>query len=96
LRENFTDFEKQVYDYIKEQGEVLVHNLPKKMMGAIPGLKNAGFLKTYRKPTNPWASKKQTFVKALEKKEGRGYLPLFMYTYAATATIIMAMTATAA
>jgi len=51
LRENFTDFEKQVYDYIKEQGEVLVHNLPKKMMGAIPDLKNAGFLKTYRKPT---------------------------------------------
>ena len=70
MRENFTDFEKQVYDYIKEQGEVLVHNLPKKMMGAIPDLKNAGYLKTYRKPTNPWASTKQTFVKALEKKEG--------------------------
>jgi hypothetical protein len=37
------------------------------MWGAIPNLKNAGLLETYKKPTAPWASKKHTFVKILEK-----------------------------
>ena len=46
-----------------------VSDMPKKMWGAIPNLKNAGLVKTYRKPTTPWASKKQTFVKAFEKSD---------------------------
>jgi hypothetical protein len=61
-----TSFENKVYDFIKDQGEVLVSNLPKNMMGAIPNLKNAGRVITYKKPTVQWASKKQTFVKAIE------------------------------
>ena len=39
------------------------------MWGAIPNLKTAGLVKTYKKSTTPWASKKKTFVKALEKSE---------------------------
>ena len=62
-----TEFEKKTYDYIKEQGEVLVSNIPKRMWGAIPNLKNAGLVKTYKKPTTQWASKKQTFVQVLEQ-----------------------------
>ena len=53
-----TEFEKKTYDYIKEQGEVKVSNIPKMMWGAIPNLKNAGLVETYRKPTTPWASKR--------------------------------------
>jgi hypothetical protein len=61
-----TEFEKKTYDYIKEQGEVKVSNIPKMMWGAIPNLKTAGLVETYKKPTAPWASKKHTFVKILE------------------------------
>jgi hypothetical protein len=33
-----TKFEKKVYDFIKEQDEVQISNIPKKMWGAIPNL----------------------------------------------------------
>jgi hypothetical protein len=62
-----TEFEKKTYDYIKEKGGMRVSNLPKMMWGAIPKLKTAGLVETYKKPTTPWASKKHTFVKILEK-----------------------------
>jgi len=62
-----TEFEKKVLDFIKDQGEVQVSNMPKKMLGAIPNLKSAGLVTTFRKPTTQWASKKKTFVKVLEE-----------------------------
>jgi len=68
LSRKLTEFEKQVYDFIKEHNEMIVSNVPKNMSGAIPNLKNAGLLETFRKPTSPWASKKQAFVKAINKK----------------------------
>jgi len=43
--------------------------MPKRMWGAIPNLKNAGLVKTYKKPTTPWASKKKTFVQAFEESD---------------------------
>jgi len=64
-----TEFEKEAYNYIKLQDEVLVTNIPKMMWGALPNLKNAGLVKIYKKPTTPWASKKHNFVKALEENE---------------------------
>ncbi len=64
-----TEFEKKTYDYIKEKDEIRVSNLPKMMWGAIPKLKTAGLVETYKKPTTPWASKKHTFVKILKKPE---------------------------
>jgi hypothetical protein len=63
-----TEFEKKVYDFIKEHNEMIVSNVPKNMNGAIPNLIKAGLLETFRKPTSPWASKKKTFVKAINKK----------------------------
>ncbi len=62
-----TEFQKKTYDYIKEQGDVQVSNIPKMMWGAIPNLKTAGLLETYKKPTAPWAKKKHTFVKIVEQ-----------------------------
>ena len=70
MSRKLSEFEKQVYDFIKEHNEMIVSNVPLNMSGALPNLINAGLIETFRKPTNPWASKKQTFVKALEKKEG--------------------------
>jgi hypothetical protein len=68
LSRKLTDFEKEVYEFIKERGELLVSNVPKGMSGAIPNLKNAGLLKTFKKPTTQSASKKKTFVKAIVGK----------------------------
>jgi len=62
-----TEFEQKVYDHIKSYDELLVSNIPKMMWGAIPNLKTAGLVKTYKKPTTPWASKKKTFIKTLEE-----------------------------
>ena len=62
-----TKNEKKIYDFIKLHGELQVSNIPKLMWGAIPNLKNAGLVETYKKPTAPWASKKHTFVKILGK-----------------------------
>ena len=61
-----TEFEKKVFDYIKEQGEVLVSDVPKMMWGAIPNLKTAGLVETFKKPVTPWASKKHTFIKVIK------------------------------
>ena len=68
MSKKLTVFEKQVYDFIKEQEEVLISSIPLRMKGAIPKLKNAGLIKIYKKYTVPWASKKQKFVKAPENE----------------------------
>jgi hypothetical protein len=68
LSKKLTVFEKQVYDFIKEQEEVLISSIPLRMKGAIPKLKNVGLIEIYRKYTVPWASKKQKFVKASENE----------------------------
>ena len=62
MSRKLTEFEKKVYDFIKEHGEMIVSNVPKNMSGAIPNLKNAGLLETFRKPASPWVSKKQDAV----------------------------------
>jgi len=67
LSRKLTDFEKHVYDFIKEHDEMLISTVPKNMSGAIPKLENTGLLKTFKKPTTQWASKKKTFVKAIER-----------------------------
>jgi hypothetical protein len=69
MSRKFTDFEKKVYDFIKEHDEMMVSSVPRKMRGAIPNLKNAGLLQTFRKPTTHWSSKKKTFVKITEQND---------------------------
>lgn len=43
-----TEFEKKVYSYIKERGEVLICNIPSRMMGAVPNLNNRGLVEVYK------------------------------------------------
>ena len=68
MSRKLTEFEKKVYDFIKEHDEMIVSNVSKNMRGAIPNRINAGLLESFRKPTSPWTSKKKTFVKAINKK----------------------------
>ncbi len=67
MSRKLTEFEKQVYNFIREHDKMIISNVPKHMSGAIPNLKNAGLLKTFKKSTTQWASKKKTFVKAIEQ-----------------------------
>ena len=68
MSRELTEFEKKVYEFIKGHNEMIVSNIPKNMSGAIPTLITAGLIESFRKPTSPWASKKKTFVKAINKK----------------------------
>ena len=66
MSKRITEFEQKTYDFIKEQNGIQVSSLPKMMWGAIPNLKHVGLVETYKKITNPWATKKHTFVKISE------------------------------
>jgi hypothetical protein len=66
--ENLSIIEKKTYDFIKDEGEVQIRNLPdKRMIGAITSLKNKGMVEIYRKYTSIFKRKKKKFVKV--KKE---------------------------
>lgn len=71
LSEGLTEFEKEVYSFIKERGEVLTSNMPPKMMGAVPHLKNRGLVEVYKKLTTHWGSKKRKFVRVKELSKAR-------------------------
>jgi len=71
MSKELTEFEKEVYSFIKECGEVLTSNIPPKMMGTIPHLKNKGLVEVYKKTTSPWASKKRKFVRVMERSEAK-------------------------
>jgi hypothetical protein len=60
-------FERKVYDFIKEQGEVLISDLPHRMRGAVPNLKNKGLVTVHKKLVVSWASKKKKFAKITKK-----------------------------
>jgi hypothetical protein len=69
LSKELTDFEKEVYSFIKKRGKMLTSNIPPRMIGAIPNLKNEGLVELIKRHTSPWSSKKRKFVKF---KEGNG------------------------
>lgn len=71
LSKGLTEFEKEVYSFIKKHGEVLTSNIPPRMMGVVPHLKNKGLVEVYRRFTNPWASKKRRFVRVIDSAEVR-------------------------
>lgn len=68
MSEGLTEFEREVYNFIKERGEILTSNIPPRMMGAVPTLKNKGLVEVYKRRTSPWGSKKRKFVKAKATK----------------------------
>jgi hypothetical protein len=61
-----SDVEREVYEYIKEQGELLTKNVPARMRGAIPNLKNKGLVELIKKRTSIFSYKKRKFVKIKE------------------------------
>lgn len=65
LSRKLTNFEKQVYDFIKGRDVMLVSNVVKNVSGAFPNLKNEVPPKTFEKPTTNGASKKDIFVKVI-------------------------------
>ena len=67
LSKSLTAFERKVYDFLKEQGEVLISDLSHRMRGAVPNLKNKGLVKVYKKRVVPWASRKKKFARIIEK-----------------------------
>jgi len=68
LSDRLTDFEEEVYLFIKARGEVLTSNLPHRMMGAIPNLNNKGLIEVNKKRVTPWASKKRKYVRVTEDR----------------------------
>jgi hypothetical protein len=69
MSKNLTDFEKEVYDFVKERGEMLTTNIPSRMSGAVPNLKNKGLIEIYKKTMSRWASKKRKFIRTKEIKD---------------------------
>ena len=67
MSKGLTEFDKKVHSFIKERGEVLICNIPSRMMGAVPNLKNRGLVEVYKKLTTPRASKKRKFVRVIER-----------------------------
>ena len=62
-----TEFEHEVYEFIKRHGEVMTVNIPPKMRGAIPSLVRKGLVEVYKRYTNPFASSgKKKFVRVKE------------------------------
>jgi len=63
VADSLTRFEKEVYDFIKERGEMLTSNLPTRTSGAIPNLKNKGVIEVFKKRISRRAPRKRKFVR---------------------------------
>ena len=66
MSKKLSALEREVYEYIMEQGELLTKNVPARMRGAIPNLMNKGLVELVKKRTSIWGSKKRKFVKIKE------------------------------
>jgi len=62
---NMSPSERQLYEYIKRAEEIMVSNIPSRMMGALPNLIRKGLVEVYKKQTVPWSPKKKKFVRIL-------------------------------
>ena len=62
---NMSPSERQLYEYIKRVEEIMVSNIPSRMMGALPHLIRKGLVEVYKKQTVPWSPKKKKFVRVL-------------------------------
>ncbi len=61
--EDLSELERKTYEIIKEAGEIQPKNLPDRMVGAVPNLKNKGLVEIYKKHTSLFRRKKKKFVK---------------------------------
>ncbi|MBN1784945.1 MAG: hypothetical protein JW815_04340 [Candidatus Bathyarchaeota archaeon] len=63
--------QKETYNFIKDVGEIQTNNLPKRMWGAVPNLKNKGLVEVFKKYTSYFRSRKKKFVKIKKDKEAK-------------------------
>lgn len=70
MSDELTKFEKEICDFIEGRGEILTSNMPIRMSGAIPSLKNKGVIEVFKKSTSRWASKKRKFVRIRGSRNG--------------------------
>jgi alpha-L-fucosidase len=68
--QNLTELEKEVYDFVKARGEVLTTNIPTRMRGSIPNLRDKGLIEVYKKITSERRMKKRKFLRIKEPLEG--------------------------
>lgn len=66
-----TDLEREVYEFIKQIGEVMAKDIPLKKAGAVPSLVRKGFVEVYRRPVSQISRKTHKFLRAKgEVEEG--------------------------
>jgi len=70
MSDNLTEFEKDVYDFVKGRGEVLTSNVPARMSGVVSNLKNKRVIEVFKKSTCRWASRKRKFVRIRGSENG--------------------------
>jgi len=66
VSEGLTKLEREVYELIKNSGEIMTTSIPPKLRGAIPNLINKGLVEVYKRHTSPWSSKKRKFLRVKE------------------------------
>ena len=73
MSSELTEFENEIYDFIRKHGDVLTTDIPTRLSGAIPNMKNKGVIEIFKKNTSRWAPKKRKFVRARSfKSDSKG------------------------
>jgi len=66
-----TDLEREVYEFIRQVGEVMAKDIPFKKAGAVPSLVRKGLVEVYKRPVSPMSRKTHKFLRAKgETEEG--------------------------
>lgn len=65
-----TDLEREVYELIRQAGEVMAKDIPFKKAGAIPSLIRKGLVEVYKRQVSPMSQKRHKFLRARETEEG--------------------------
>ena len=66
-----TDLEREVYEFIRQVGEVMAKDVPFKKAGAVPSLVRKGLVEVYKRPVSPMSRKTHKFLRAkAEAEEG--------------------------
>lgn len=58
-----TDLEREVYELIRQVGELMAKDIPSKKAGAIPSLIRKGLVEVYKRPVSPMSRKRHKFLR---------------------------------
>ena len=64
-----TDLEREVYEFIKQIGEVMTKDIPFKKAGAVPSLVRKGLLEVFKRPVSSMSQKSHKFLKVKREIE---------------------------